>query len=182
MLVTDKIDGTTTQADSQQIYQRRDKFKKGDPLKFKAPESERYFLETLDEALPHNKWIFQASNPYRNRFLKIPPSYTIYFECFGNKIQKRYKDLPLDIRVFDVAYEEEFMPFESTIAFCKTYQLPLVGYQYRKVSSISEIVEILAQATHIDPLLAPYDLEGWVLRQQDQIAKIRKADLRLLLS
>jgi len=182
LLITDKIDGTTAQADSEHIYKRRDTFKKGDPQKFKAPETERYFLEQLDETSPQNRWIFQAYSRYKDRFSKIPPSYTVYFECFGDKIQERYKNMPPDIRVFDITHDEEFVPFETTLAFCNTYHLPLVGFQYRTFSHVSEIVDLLAQATHIDPLLGQYELEGWVLRQQDQIAKIRKADLKILLS
>jgi hypothetical protein len=87
-----------------------------------------------------------------------------------------------DIRVFDITQDDHFVPFEKTITLCNTYQLPIVGFRYQKFSGVAEFVSTLPQAVHIDSLLKEYELEGWVIRQKDQIAKIRKADLQIVLA
>jgi len=180
IVVTDKIDGTTVQADNKNVYKRRDRFKKGDPRKFKATEEERYYLKQLEEEEPQNKWIFKAFNRYREPISHIEPSYNVYFECFGDKIQARYKGRPQDIRVFDFAIEDKYLPFETTIDLCNSFNIPIVGYTYKKLSGVKEIIETLPEAKHIDSELQEYELEGWVLRQGKQIAKIRKTDLKKL--
>ena len=185
IIVTDKIDGTTTQADNQNIYQRRDKFKKGDPRKFKASEEERYSLEKLDEAAPQNKWIFRAYDKYRSLISLIQDDLVVYFECFGDKINVTYKDRPQDIRVFDFArfnvnYGYHYLPFIATEKLCEQYLLPLVGSVTRKFKGVNEIIEALPDARHEDEDLMDYELEGWVLRQGSNVAKIRKSDLNRL--
>lgn len=181
VIVTDKIDGTTTQADNQNLYKRIDKFKKGDPQKFIAPEEVRYDLHVLSESAPENKWIFLAYTPFKERIAKLPSGIIVYFECFGDRIDTRYKGRPQDIRVFDFAEGDTYLPFETTIHLCEQLSLPIVGHEYAQFSGVEEVIEHLSNAVHIDKNLRDYELEGWVLRQGDQIAKIRKADLNRLL-
>jgi len=185
IIVTDKIDGTTTQADNQFLYQRRDKFKRGDPRKFKASEEERYYLQKLEESEPQNKWIYIAYNKYKELVSLIPDGLVIYFECFGDKINSRYKGRLQDIRVFDFARFNvnkgyNYLPFIATEKLCEEYHLPIVGNITRKFSGVEEIINTLPNARHEDEDLIDYELEGWVLRQENQIAKIRKDDLRIL--
>ena len=183
IIVTDKIDGTTTQADNENIYQRRDRFKKGDPRKFSATEAERYYLEKLEETDPQYKWIFKAYVKYKGLFRFMHTDLMVYFECFGDKINARYKGRPQDIKVFDFARfdvnnEYRYLPFIATEKLCEEYSLPIVGNISRKFSEVEEIIDSLSNALHEDEDLRDYELEGWVLRQGEQIAKIRKNDLR----
>lgn len=180
VLITDKIDGTTCQFNLRHVYQRRDKFKKGDPRKFTASEDERYRLELLDPADPANQHIFKAVKPYLPKF-SLDGSIVTYFESFGKKIQARYKDYGPDIRVFDVTYCDEWIPFDETVSLCQTWGLPCVKHALRLLEGgVKQIIETLPKAHHLDPDLQKYDLEGWVLRQGTQIAKIRKTDLKRL--
>ena len=181
ILVTDKIDGTTVQADASGVYQRRDLFKTGDPRKFTATEQERYALAKLDLFVPENKHIARAVSKYLGIFKELPPVIMIYFEAFGNKIQARYKGLTPDIRVFGLTINDEFQLFEYIRSFCAERGLPVVGGYYAHLSGVSDILSRLESATHSEKELEPYDLEGFVLRQGDQIAKIRKSDLNKIL-
>ena len=183
IIVTDKIDGTTTQADNENIYQRRDKFKKGDPRKFTATEAERYYLEKLEESDPQYKWIFKAYVEYKGLFSLMRTDLMVYFECFGDKINARYKGRQQDIRVFDFARFDvnngyRYLPFTATEKLCEEYALPIVGNVTRKFKGVEGIIDSLPEAVHEDEDLWDYDLEGWVLRQANQIAKIRKNDLK----
>lgn len=195
--VTDKIDGTTVQASKDGIFKRIDQFKSRDPRKFTASEEERYKLIQLDFKQPEWKWIWEAVHPYYEGLLTGLDGFTfencIYFEVFGPKINARYRTLPKhDIRVFDFAREEEFLKFSTTINRCKKWSfrrpydadskilmsLPIVGHSAMRFTGVKQIIQLLEPANHFDPSLATYPLEGWVLRQGGQIAKIRKADLQ----
>lgn len=178
VLITDKIDGTTVQASATGIFKRRDLFKTGDPRKFTATEQERYTLAKLELDAPENKHIARAVSKYLDVFREIYPVIMVYFEAFGNKIQARYKGLTPDIRVFDVALRDKFQLFEFTRRFCVGWGLPVVGGYYDRLSGVSDIISRLENATHSDEALKPYELEGFVLRQGNQIAKIRKTDLK----
>ena len=181
IIVTDKIDGTTVQADNQIICQRRDNFKKGDPRKFTASEEERYHLEKLEES-SQNKWIFEAVEPFREQFLRLSAGVAVYFECFGPKIGTRYRNMENhSIRVFDVAFKGQFSPFTETIILCEMFDLPLVGYKLVQYHGIQDIIKWLQDARHADLKLYEFELEGWVIRQREEIAKIRKSDLEKLL-
>jgi len=181
IIVTDKIDGTTTQADNQNIYKRRDNFKKGDPRKITASEEERYYLEQLDENAPQNQWIFKAVEPFREQFSWLHDDTTLYFECFGPKIQTRYNNMEnRSIRVFDVAYKGQFAPFTETIQLCEMFGIPIVGYTLTPLHGVEDIINRLLDARHIDLKLYEFELEGWVIRQREEIAKIRKTDLEKL--
>jgi len=176
--ITDKIDGTTVQADNQSSYQRRDKFKKGDPKKFSASEEERYFLQELDTSNPENKWILQAIQPFQNNMREMPHGLVAYFECFGSKIQDRYRTFAgHSIRIFDFAFNDKYLPFEETIQKCTSLNLPIVGHAVRRFSDLSQLLMTFTMSEHIAPELKSFVLEGWVIRQEDEIAKIRKDDL-----
>ena len=54
----------------------------------------------------------------------------------------------------------------------------MIGIQEKIFTDLHQIINELIPAEHIDPTLKAYELEGWVLRQKFQIAKIRKSDLR----
>ncbi len=180
-VITDKIDGTTVQADNRAIYQRRDKFKSGDPRKFSASEAERYFLVELNKNGSENKWIFEAVEPFQSKMKQMLDDLVVYFECFGSKIQDRYRAFGHhSIRIFDFALHDDYLPFEETLQKCTSFNLPNVGYDLRHFDDIFELLASFKNAEHIDPELKPFILEGWVIRQGDQIAKIRKADLRKL--
>lgn len=178
VLITDKIDGTTCQFNLMNVYQRRDNFKKGDPRKFTASEEERYRLEPLNPVDPANQHIFKAVKQYLPKFSR-DGSIVTYFEAFGKKIQARYKDYEPDIRVFDVTYLDEWSPFDKTVTYCQSLGLPCVKHAPGYFEEgVEQIIELLPKARHLDPDLQQYDLEGWVLRQGNQIAKIRKKDLK----
>ena len=181
ILITDKIDGTTVQADASGVYKRRDLFKTGDPRKFTATEQERYILAKLDLDAPENKHIARAVSKYLGIFKKLPPVIMIYFEAFGNKIQARYKGLTPDIRVFGLTINDDFQLFEYIKRFCAERGLPVVGGYYAHLSGVSDIISRLESATHNEDALKPYELEGFVLRQGSQIAKIRKSDLKKIM-
>lgn len=183
--VTDKIDGTTTQANNENLYQRRDRFKKGNPRKFIATEAERYYLEKLGETDPQYKWIFKAYVKYKGLFHLMRNDLVVYFECFGDKINARYKGRPHDIRVFDFARfgvnnGYQYLPFIATEKLCEEYHLPIVGNITRTFKGVKKIIDSLPNAFHEGEDLRDYELEGWVLRQGNQIAKIRKKDLKRL--
>ena len=182
IIVTDKIDGTTVQADSQNIYKRYDKLRKGDPKKLTATEDERYGLKKLSEEDPANKWIFKARDRYRKRFSRMKSGLMVYFECFGDKINARYKGREQDIRVFDFALDDEYISFENILGNCEEIGLPPVGsFNHAKFGEVTDIIKQVAGTGHIDLKLAGIPLEGWVLRQGEHIAKIRKNDLSRIL-
>lgn len=181
VILTDKIDGTTVQADNTGIYKRIDLFKSGDPRKHSASEEERYGLRKLDENAPENKWILDACSKYRDIFNHLPDDHTVYFEAFGDKIQSRYAGVDRDIRVFDMAWKDQFTLFRRTVDYCESLGLPTVGWDFKLLAEgVSTLLKILPEARHIEEyfdLVKPVELEGVVLRQLDRIAKIRKADL-----
>lgn len=180
IIITDKMDGTTTQSDGADIYQRRDKFKKGDPAKFTASEEERYTLEKLDSTNPAYQYIFKAVESYREK-LKNACAFkgeTVYFECLGDKINARYPGLAPTIRVFDWAIDDEYCPFTEMVALCAGLQLPVVESVRRgNLTSLHKLLEELRVAKYMGDTFKPYPLEGWVIRQGDKIAKIRVVDL-----
>lgn len=178
LYLTDKIDGTTVQVKNNVLYKRMDRFKKGDPRKFTATEEERYTLMELDTTAPQWKWIMDACKPYRLFFAKLPSYLAVYFEAFGDKIQSRFKGLSRDIRVFDTAIEDNFNYFWFTVQICKNYKLSHVNCFRGIVNGIDAIINWLSYAVYWDKTLLEYEVEGWVIRQKDQIAKIRKSDLK----
>lgn len=175
--VTDKIDGTTVQQQHNVIYKRKDRFKKGDPRKYTATEKERYILLPLNPLASEWHWIFNACTSYRHIFDQLHS--VIYFEAFGPKINARYRDLPVhDIRVFDMSSGEDYFPFKWSLVMCEKLSLPIVGNIQKSFHrGICQLIDELSAATHADPTLTDYELEGWVLRQGEDIAKIRKSDL-----
>ncbi len=181
MYVTDKIDGTTVQMFNNQIYKRKDKFKRGDPRKHSASEEERYELILLDPNSPEWKWIFEAVGKHRKIFEKINKAWCLYFEVFGAKINVRFRNrITHDIRVFDTSDGYHFYPFKATIHLCKHSKLPIVGMHQKLFKNVDSIIEDLLTANYTDPTLRKFEFEGWVLRQGYQIAKIRKSDLKKL--
>lgn len=183
LLLTDKIDGTTVQANINGVFQRRDNFKKGDPRKHTATEEERYRLEKLGQDEPQNKYIFEAIEPYMDAIKKLSAEETIYFEAFGEKIARRYRGINThDVRVFDYSLRDKFADNFSIIqSVANKLQMPHVRLVAKKFKDVAELIMFLQNAEHQDPMLNQYELEGWVVRQGNKIAKIRKSDLKKLL-
>jgi hypothetical protein len=205
ILLTDKIDGTTVQANNKGVYKRIDNFKKGDPKKHSATEEERYKLELITffndlTYKPEWKYIIDAISPYIETFRKIPDNITVYFEVFGEKIGTRYNGLSNiirkahDIRIFDITIDDKYAPFGknvrylSTIEFCEKYDLPHVDFQIiltrlirlDVLEGINWLLDWLKSDKHTDPKLESFELEGWVIRQGNEIAKIRRNDLKII--
>ena len=53
-----------------------------------------------------------------------------------------------------------------------------MGHAVFTFRGIQEIVDALLNANNLDSELQPYAWEGWVLRQCEEIAKIRNSELR----
>lgn len=177
------VHNTTTQADCLAVFQRRDRFKAGDDRKFAASDQQRYYTQQLDKWDPANKWVFEACRRYLPAIQNMPSSCTAYFECFGERIQARYRGWHYhDIRVFDFTeFDFFFDAFADVVSYAKRLEIPVVGHTTRTFHGIAEIIAALPDAQHRDPDLSQFELEGWVIRQGDQIAKIRKKDLTRLI-
>jgi len=181
LLVTEKVDGTTTQGKKEDgqfvVYKRFDNFKPGDPRKRSASEAERYRLERLQLTDPASKWIWQSVTRWMPQFNQLPEGLWVYFEAIGDKIGARYKGLQPTVRVFDTGNETSFNPFEVTVEMAHQAGLPLVASRSVSFGNVEALILQLQAAKPLDEELKPYVLEGWVLRQQETVAKIRVKDL-----
>lgn len=196
MLVTEKVDGSTMQARDALPHKRYDRFSKGDPRKHGASEEERYELRACARSNPAEKWYLDAFEAHLDGFreaARLRPDVWIYFEALGAKIGARYPDLPPTIRVFDIADATGFLPFEQTIELAVATQLPRVAFSALYLSCVftlhSEraaldcLFESLTKTSSdlVHPTTKqPYVCEGWVIRQDETVAKIRVADLKRL--
>jgi len=182
-LVTEKADGSTMQAQDGLPYKRYDRFTKGDPRKFTASEEERYELRACTRDNPAERWYLAAFDAHQEAFARSArsaPGLWIYFEALGAKISARYPDLAPTVRVFDVARAGSFLPFERAIEEAGAAGLPLVHYTLTRFVGLPDLFWSLEhqQSDLVHPTtFRPYSSEGWVLRQDDLIAKIRVADL-----
>jgi hypothetical protein len=202
IILTDKIDGTTVQAADKRVFKRKDKFKKGDPRKREVPPGERYELVEIFPDAPEWRWVFEAYDRYKPIFKRLFNRFTVYFEAFGPKINKRYRGMDHhDLRVFDIVQPPAFVfgDFVDVVDFCTATGLPCVGRTsmyfkgfdtpqaalYAWLHDTDAYIEHsdtpeLDYYKHADPLLEAYELEGYVLRQGSEIAKIRKSDFAIL--
>lgn len=177
VLVTEKVDGSTMQVLNGAPFKRYDNFKKGDPRKHGASEEERYRLCACSRDNPSERYYLDAFDAYAEQFAMLDPGVWFYFEAMGAKIGARYPGLSPTVRVFDSSRDGAWRPFEDTRVNASAAGLPVVQSFYETFGSIGALLGRLSEAESTDADLPPHKLEGWVLRQGDLVAKIRKADL-----
>lgn len=180
VLMTEKVDGSTMQSCGGMPWKRFDRFKAGDPRKHSASESERYELRPCRADDPSVKWYLAGFEAHKAAFEEFGRRYFdrwIYFESLGGKIGARYKDLDPTIRVFDTSYNGVFLPFAETVKTAYQVGLPVVQHREEIFGTLENLLEVLAHDVSGDSKLPPHQLEGWVLRQGEVVAKIRVKDL-----
>lgn len=177
ILVTEKVDGSTMQALGGEPFKRYDRFKARDPRKHTATEEERYELRPCSRANPAERWYLDAFDAHAEAFSRVPSDVCIYFEAMGERIGARYPRLEPTVRVFDASRDGAWLPFVDTVQLATLTGLPLVAHETRVFMTLNNLLLALACADSYDDDLPEHRLEGWVLRQGDLVAKIRKADL-----
>jgi len=177
VLITEKYDGTTMQATGKHFFKRFDNLKKKTKKKFLATAEERYRLEKLDLGAPAHQHIRHAVQPYVESFKNVEEGYCVYFEACNPKIGVRFDSS--FIRVFDMAKDGEYIPFEATMSLCHKWGLPCVVSRHEPNLRLQSIFDDLARRPQYQDVKGM--LEGYVIRGtkegSSRIAKVRCDDL-----